>query len=122
MKQGSANEATNVVEFMKAATARLRQVGGLQAVGIFRKPGSHADVSSIVAQLEAGTSPATALQSSSDPFVLASVLTNFLKADGERAGLAVGGTVSLLHPPLHLVGVSMETMRECQQNDSLADG
>ena len=47
-------------------------------------------------------------------------------ADGaeESAGacLAVGGTVVLLHPPLPLVGVSIETMRECQQNDSLADG
>ena len=36
--------------------------------------------------------------------------------------LAVGETVILLHPPLPLAGVSIETMRECQQNDSLADG
>ena len=38
------------------------------------------------------------------------------------ARLAVGETVILLHPPLPLVGVSIETMRERQQNDSLADG
>ena len=36
--------------------------------------------------------------------------------------MAVGETGILLHPPLHLVGVSIETMRECQQHDSLADG
>ena len=36
--------------------------------------------------------------------------------------LAIGETVILLHPPLPLVVVSIETMRECQQNDSLADG
>ena len=35
---------------------------------------------------------------------------------------AVSGTVILLHPPLRLEGVSIERMRECQQNDSLADG
>ena len=38
------------------------------------------------------------------------------------AWLAGGETVILLHPPLPLVGVSTETMRECQQNASLADG
>ena len=38
------------------------------------------------------------------------------------AGLAVGETFILLHPPLPLVGVSIETLRECQQNDSLTDG
>ena len=37
--------------------------------------------------------------------------------------LAIGETVILLHPPLPLVGVSIATMRECQQNDrTLADG
>ena len=37
--------------------------------------------------------------------------------------LAVGeNSVILLHPPLPLAGVSIETMRECQQNDSLTDG
>ena len=40
-----------------------------------------------------------------------------------EALLAVGkSSVILLHPPLPLVGVSIETMVECQQNDSLADG
>ena len=39
-----------------------------------------------------------------------------------RLHVAVGETVILLHPALSLVGVSIETMRECQQNDSLADG
>ena len=36
--------------------------------------------------------------------------------------LAVGETVILLHPPLPSAGVSVETTRECQQDDSLADG
>ena len=36
--------------------------------------------------------------------------------------LAIGETVKLLHPPLPLVGVSIDIERECQQNDSLADG
>ena len=37
--------------------------------------------------------------------------------------LAVGeSSVILLHPPLLSVGVSIATMRGCQQNDSLADG
>ena len=36
--------------------------------------------------------------------------------------VAVGETVTLLHPPLHLVVVSIEMTRECQQIDSLADG
>ena len=35
---------------------------------------------------------------------------------------AVGEAVILLHPPLPLAGVSIETKRECQQNVSLADG
>ena len=39
-----------------------------------------------------------------------------------RDRLAVGETVILLNPPLPLVGVSIETMRECQQIDSLANG
>ena len=50
-------------------------------------------------------------------------------ADAERPdyagqeGLAVGGeTVILLHPALHLVGVSIVMERERQQNDSLANG
>ena len=38
------------------------------------------------------------------------------------AGLAVGETVILLHPPLPLVGVSIWTERGRQQRDSLADG
>ena len=38
------------------------------------------------------------------------------------AGVAVGETVILLHPPLPLGGVSIEMMRECQQHDSLANG
>ena len=36
--------------------------------------------------------------------------------------LAVGETVILLHSPLPYLGVSIEPMRECQHNDSLADG
>ena len=43
-------------------------------------------------------------------------------AAGRWGGAAVDETVILLHPLLHLVGVSIETMREYQQNDSLADG
>lgn len=77
---------SSVVEFLEAATRRLREVGGLQAEGIFRKPGSTVVVGGIKAQLLAGASPATVLQSSSDPFVLANVLTQFLKAHGEGAG------------------------------------
>ena len=38
------------------------------------------------------------------------------------ARVAVGETVILLHPPLPSVGVSIETMGECQQIDSLANG
>ena len=39
------------------------------------------------------------------------------------AATAIGETVTLLHPTLPLAGVSIETMRECQQNDrTLADG
>ena len=41
---------------------------------------------------------------------------------GMTRWLAVGETVILLHPPLYLVGVSTETTRKCQHNDSLADG
>ena len=41
---------------------------------------------------------------------------------GIAAYIAVGETVILLHLPLPLVGVSAETMRQCQQNGSLADG
>ena len=44
------------------------------------------------------------------------------RSASSRAGVAVGETFILLHPPLPLVVVSTETMRECQQNDSLADG
>ena len=40
----------------------------------------------------------------------------------ERGRLAIGETVILLHPPLPLVGVSIDMARERQQNDSLADG
>ena len=37
-----------------------------------------------------------------------------------RRLLPVGeASVILLHPPLRLAGVSEETMRECQQNDSV---
>ena len=39
-----------------------------------------------------------------------------------RTRLAVGETVILLHPPPHLVGVSIVMERIRQQNDSLADG
>ena len=35
-------------------------------------------------------------------------------AAGGRRRLAGGKTVILLHPPLPLVGVSIETTRECQ--------
>ena len=35
---------------------------------------------------------------------------------------AVGETVTLLHPPLILSGVSIGMERGCQHNDSLADG
>ena len=38
------------------------------------------------------------------------------------ASLAVGETVILLHPPVHLAGVSIAVERERQQNDSLANG
>ena len=41
---------------------------------------------------------------------------------GRGAALAVGETVILPHPPRPLVGVSIGMERECQQNDSLADG
>ena len=44
------------------------------------------------------------------------------RADGGVVGLAVGETVILLLPPLHSLGVSTEAMRECQQNNNLADG
>ena len=40
----------------------------------------------------------------------------------DRPRLAIGETVILLTLPLHLVGVSIDMERECQQNDSLADG
>ena len=40
----------------------------------------------------------------------------------QMANLAVGETVILLTLPLPLVGVSIDMARECQQNDSLADG
>ena len=40
----------------------------------------------------------------------------------ELAGAAIDETVILLHPPLHLVGVSIVMERGCQQNDSLVDG
>ena len=37
--------------------------------------------------------------------------------------VAVGETAILLHPPLPVVGVSIVTLEECQQNDrTLADG
>ena len=39
-----------------------------------------------------------------------------------RLSLAVGETVSLLHPPPPLVGLSIGMDRERQQNDSLANG
>ena len=40
-----------------------------------------------------------------------------------RAGLAVGEAVILLHPPLHLVGISIGMEKESvSKNDSLADG
>ena len=41
---------------------------------------------------------------------------------GGGASLAVGETVTLLHPPLRLVGVSTWMWRGRQQNDSLVDG
>ena len=44
------------------------------------------------------------------------------RPSGRAVGVAVGETVNLLHPPLHLVGVSLMMRRGCQQNDSLADG
>ena len=43
--------------------------------------------------------------------------------DDRRQPWAVGeSSVSLLHPPLPLAGVSIWTERGCQQNDSLTDG
>ena len=45
-----------------------------------------------------------------------------VKAIAAAAGLAVGETVILLHPPLPLLGVSIGTERKRQQNDSLANG
>ena len=46
-----------------------------------------------------------------------------VRAESSRpAGLAVGETVILLHPPLPFVGVSIVIEKECQQNDSLANG
>ena len=53
------------------------------------------------------------------------VVANACMSGPARRGgqsLAVGETVILLNPPLPLVGVSIETMRECQQIDSLANG
>ena len=46
----------------------------------------------------------------------------YIAGPGIAAGLAVGETVILLHPPLPLVGVSIGMERGCHQNDSLADG
>ena len=53
-----------------------------------------------------------------DAHIAAEVLT---RSEG-LASLAVGETVILLHPPLPLVGVSIWMQRECQQNDSFANG
>ena len=55
-----------------------------------------------------------------DPFEKCGVSWSF-PPDMEPS-LAVGETVILLHPPLHLAGVSIATERERQQNDSLANG
>ena len=45
------------------------------------------------------------------------------RAKASTTQVAVGeSSVLLLHPPLPSVCVSIETRRECQQNDSLADG
>ena len=42
--------------------------------------------------------------------------------DRRVGALDIGETGILLHPPLPLVGVSIDMARECQQFDSLADG
>ena len=64
-------------------------------------------------------------------FVLLSVSESVSASDQTIGGtlretpmcvVAVGETVILLHPPRPLVGVSIGMERECQQNDSLADG
>ena len=47
---------------------------------------------------------------------------NLLIVGANGVGIAVGETVILLHPSLPLAGVSLGLERECQQNDSLADG
>ena len=46
----------------------------------------------------------------------------YFGSPAEMVGLAVGETVILLHPPLHLAGVSIVMGRERQQNDSLVNG
>ena len=45
----------------------------------------------------------------------------FMCERGEK-GIVVGETVILLHPPLPVAGVSIGMERECQQNDSIANG
>ena len=42
--------------------------------------------------------------------------------DRRGLGVAIGETVVLLTLPLPVLGVSIDMARECQQNDSLADG
>ena len=58
-----------------------------------------------------------------DPDTPVPVLPALLQRKGLRRLLQPSPRLAiLLHPPLHLVGVSTDTERESQQNDSLADG
>ena len=51
------------------------------------------------------------------------MLAEVWRARVQQPPVAVGeSSVILLHPPLPLVGVSIEMERGCQQNDSLVNG
>ena len=89
----------------------------------------------IPCSVEAPTKTVRGLQQNDSIGIAASHALRHLESDEERnrrpqrdrgakdaLDLAVGETVSLLHPPLPLVGVSMGIERGCQHNGSLADG
>ena len=60
-------------------------------------------------------SPSAASAKRSEPAQLAMVGRSLRNPAEVRSYLAGGETVILLHPPLPLVGVSIETMRECSK-------
>ena len=66
---------------------------------------------------------ASKLTELSPPTARRSARTPDAAAPGRRAAaLAIDETVTLLHPPLPLVGAPIVTERERQQNDSLVNG